>query len=99
MQEWVQQLLHHHHLTCNPTLSHKPDVQKLNKQNAWLRLSAGNVIWHETWGDKAMVMTVADAAAAAVVVMSKVYVKDWSLGSRRRHFGIMGRWLFRNVPR
>jgi len=64
-------------------------------QNAWLRLSAGNVIWHETWGDKAM-MIVADAAAAAVV-MSKVNVKDWSSGSRRCQYGIMGRWLFRNV--
>jgi hypothetical protein len=45
-----------------------------------------------------MMMIVADAAAAAVV-MSKVNEKDWSSGSRRRHYGIMGRQLFRNVPR
>jgi hypothetical protein len=45
-----------------------------------------------------MMMIVADAAAAAMV-MSKVNVKEWSSGSRRRHYGIMGRWLFPNVPR
>ena len=33
-------------------------------------------------------MTVADAAAAAVV-MSKVNVKYWSSGSQRRHYGPM----------
>lgn len=71
-------------------ISHKPDVQKLNTQIAWLRLSDGNVIWHEKWGDKALMMIVADAAAVTVV-MSKVNVKDWSSGLRRRHYGIMGR--------
>jgi len=45
-----------------------------------------------------MMMIVADAAAAAVV-MSKVNVKGWSSGSRRSRYGIMGRWLFCNVPR
>lgn len=45
-----------------------------------------------------MMMIITDDAAAAAMVMSRVNVKDWRLGSRRRHHGIKGRWLSHNVP-